>query len=72
MSYRERLTDLSFVECVEDTHDSDSEYVAHVEHSGDVQRLRAWYLRNARDDLEWVRSSSHNVAYVQFQPRDRT
>jgi len=39
-----------------------------LEHSSDVQRLRTHYLRNKRDEWEWVDSNSDEPnPYVQIK-----
>jgi hypothetical protein len=68
VSHRQALADQEFVDRVEDTHDSDSEFVAVARHPSELSKIQVWYLKNARHDLAWVRSSSA-VGYVQFRRR---
>ena len=68
MNYRAALADQEFVARVEDAHDADAEFVAIARHPHEVRNIRVWYLRQARDDLAWVRSSSAEaVGYAQFR-----
>jgi hypothetical protein len=70
MSHRQALADQEYVDSVADTHDPDSTFVAVARHPHEVSKIRVWYLKNARGDLAWVRSSSEGTGYAQFRRRD--